>query len=61
VWSQQVLDGNRAIERFQHQRRLSVLIALLDADFYVGEGRNVFCNGIVEREIAVLDQHHRSD
>src|SRR5207248_8207946 len=40
--AQQVFDGDRAIEGFEHQRRLSVLIAPLDADFYIGEGRNVF-------------------
>ncbi len=40
--AQQILDGDRAIERFAHQYRLSVLIAILDADFQVGEGRNIF-------------------
>jgi len=40
--AQQVFDGDRAIERFEHQRRLSVLIVLLDADFQSAKAGDVF-------------------
>ena len=59
--AQQILDRDRALQRLERQRRLAALIRLLDADLHVGKGRNVFRDGIVERELAVLDQHHRGN
>ena len=56
--AQQILDGDRPLERFERELRLA---GLVDADFHVGKRRNVFCDGIVKPELAVLDQHHGDD
>jgi len=37
---------------------LSSLVGLFDADLHVGKSRNVFANGIIERKLAIVDQHH---
>jgi len=57
--AQQVPDRDRPAERFEQQRR--AFARFLDTDFHIGKGRDVFCQGIVERKPAVLDQHHRRD
>ncbi len=48
-----------AVRRHQLERLGAVLRLLLDAHFDVGEGGNVFRNGIFEPELALFDQHHR--
>jgi hypothetical protein len=59
--TQQVLDRDRPIERLQRQHDLAIVAPFLDADLHVGEGPNVFRDGIGERELAVLDEHHGRD
>ena len=53
---QQVLDGHLPLDR--HEVELAVV---LDADLLVGELRNELGDGVVEDEVAVLDQHHDAD
>ena len=53
---QQVLDRDRPRQR--HQIELAVV---LDADLLVGKFRNEFGDGIVEQEMAFLEQHHDAD
>ena len=59
--AQQVFDRDRAPERIERKRRLAAFIGPFHADLHVGEGKDVFCNGIIERKLAVFDQHHRRD
>ena len=55
----QVLDRHRPFGRDQLQRRLAVGTRLLLADFDVLEGRDVLGDRIGERQLALLEQHHR--
>ena len=54
--AQQILDRHRPLQR--HEVELAVV---LDADLLVGKFRNELRDGIVEQEVAVLDQHHDAD
>ena len=54
--AQQVLDRHRPPQR--HQIELAIGV---DADLLVGKFRNVFGDGFVEQELAVLEQHHDAD
>ena len=54
--AQQILDRHRPLQR--HEVELAVV---LDADLLVGKFRDEFRDGIVEQEMAVLDQHHDAD
>ena len=56
---QQILDIDRPARRHQVEHRLAGVVLALDADLHVGKGRNVFADGIVERDLAAIDQHHR--
>ena len=47
--------------RFERRRPLADFVARFDATPHVGKGRDVFCDGIGERELAVLDQNHRGN
>ena len=58
---QQILDGDRPVERDKRKARLAVLAALLNTDLHVGKGRNVFRDGIAERKLALLHEHHRGN
>ena len=40
---------------------LAGFIGQIDADFCIGKSRNVFRDGIVEGQLAVVDQHHRGN
>ena len=40
--AQQIVDRNRALWRLQRERRLAVFVGLIDADFHIGKGGNVF-------------------
>ena len=51
----------RPVQRHQFERLAAVVGLLLDADLHVGEGGNVFRDGIVELDLALLDQLHRHD
>ena len=58
---QQVQNRDRTLQRLELERILAGLIGKIDADLGIGESRNVFRDGIVERQLAVLDQHHDCD
>ena len=58
---QQIPDRDRALQRLELERILSCFIGKIDADFCIGKGRNVFRHGIIEGQLAVVDQHHRGD
>ena len=58
---QQIPDRDRALQRLELERRLSGFIGKIDADFCIRKGGNVFRHGIVERQLAVVDQHHRGN
>jgi hypothetical protein len=55
----QVEHRGRMIRRNEIERGRAVLGLLLDADLHIGERGNVFRNGIVELDLAFLEQHHR--
>jgi hypothetical protein len=55
---QQIPDRDRALQRLELERILSCLIGKIDADLCVRKRRNVFRHGIVEGQLAVVDQHH---
>ena len=57
----QIVYRHRPVRRHQFERLGAVVGLLLDADLHIGEGRNVFRDGIVELDRAVLDQLHRDD
>jgi hypothetical protein len=59
--TKKVEDGNRPVQRHQLKRLGAVLGLLLHADFHIRKGGNVFRDGIVELDLAVLDQLHRHD
>ena len=56
---QQVLDCDGPAQRHQVKHRAAGIIFSLDADLRAGEGRDVFADGIIERDFAAVDQHHR--
>ena len=58
---QQIPDRDRALRRLELERIFSGFIGKVDADLCVRKGTNVFRYGIVERQFAVVDQHHRGD
>ncbi|MFK4624223.1 hypothetical protein ABIF50_007529 [Bradyrhizobium diazoefficiens] len=57
----QIEHRDRPRGRHQLKRLGAVVGLLLDADFHIGEGRDVFRDRIVELDLAVLDQSHRDD
>ncbi len=57
----QVENGDRPGQRHQFERPGTVLGLFLLTDLHVGEGGNVLRDGIVELDLAVLDQLHRHD
>ena len=58
--AQQVENGHGPGRRHQFERLGAVLGLFLHADLHIGEGGNVFRDGIVELDLAVLDQLHRA-
>ncbi len=52
----EILDRDRPLER-----REVKLVAVNDAHFHLGEGGDVFRDGIGDQEPPLLDQHHRRD
>src|SRR3979411_2480391 len=54
--SQQILDRDRPHRRYEVE-----LAVVLNTDLLIGKFRDVFRNGVVEQEIAFLEQHHDSD
>ena len=58
---QQILDRDRAGAAAPGRARPAGLVLSLDTDLHVGKGGNVFADGIVERDLAAVDQHHRRE
>src|SRR5260370_14860410 len=56
---QQILDIDGPAQRHQAEYQAAGTIFSFDADLHAGEGWNVFADGIVKRELALVDQHHR--
>ena len=56
---QQILDRDRPAQRHEIEHGLAGLVLALDADLHAGKGGNVFADGIVELDLAAIDQHHR--
>ena len=56
---QQILDRDGPAQRHEIEHDLAGVILALDADLHAGERRNVFADGIVEFDLAAIDQHHR--
>ncbi len=56
---EQIGDGDRPLQR--HEAECGVFVAAFDVDAHLRlrESRDVFRNGIVEAQLAILDQHHR--
>ena len=58
---QQIPDRDRALQRLELERILPCFIGKIDADFCIRKGVNIFRHGIVEGQLAVVDQHHRGN
>jgi hypothetical protein len=57
---QQILDRDGPARRHQIEHRPASIVFSLEADLHAGKGWNVFADGIVERDLAAIDQHHDS-
>ena len=58
---QQILDIDGPVRRHQVEHRPAGTVLSLDADLHAGEGWNVFADGIVERDLSLIDQHYHRD
>ena len=58
---QQILDNDRPTQRHKIERRLCIVDLALYADLHVGKGRNIFADGIIQRDLSAVDQHQRRD
>jgi len=56
--AQQIRDPDRTVERLPRQHHRAVGPALFHADPDVRKSRDEFRDGIVELQLAILDQHH---
>ncbi len=58
--SRSLIVGCRC-DRDELERRFALRGGALQPHLHVRKGRDVFCNGIIQRKFAGIDQHHRRD
>src|SRR5262249_34269080 len=58
---QQILNSGRSVRFDERVRRLAVSVLSRDRDLKIGELREIFRDGIGERQLALLSEHHRGN